>query len=45
MKNNSIYYSVGALLYSPADKKELAEYIILEKFGLNIHLLSALKIQ
>ena len=33
MKNNSIYYSVGALLYSPADKKELAEYIISEKFG------------
>ena len=33
MKNNSIYYSVGALLYSPTDKKELAEYIISEKFG------------
>lgn len=33
MKNNSIYYSVGALLYSPADKKNLAQYIISEKFG------------
>lgn len=33
MKNSSIYYSVGALLYSPADKKNLAQYIISEKFG------------
>lgn len=33
MKNNSIYYSVGALLYSPADKQNLAQYIISEKFG------------
>ncbi len=33
MKNSSIYYSVGALLYSPADKKNMAQYIISEKFG------------
>lgn len=33
MKNSSIYYSVGALLYSPADKENLAQYIISGKFG------------
>lgn len=33
MKDDPIYYSVGALLYSPADKKNLAQYIISEKFG------------
>ena len=33
MKNNSIYYGVGALLYCPADKQNLANSIISEKFG------------
>lgn len=33
MKNNIIYYSVGALLYCPANKKSLADSIINEKFG------------
>lgn len=32
MKNNSFYYSVGALLYCPANKKDLADAIIHEKF-------------
>ena len=31
MKNESVYYSVGALLYCPANKKSLAESIINEK--------------
>lgn len=33
MKNENVYYSVGALLYCPANKKSLAESIINEKFG------------
>lgn len=33
MKNNVIYYSVGALLYCPANKKTIADAIIKEKFG------------
>lgn len=33
MKNNVIYYSVGALLYCPANKKTIADAIIEEKFG------------
>lgn len=33
MKNNIIYYSVGALLYCPANKKSIADSIINEKFG------------
>ena len=32
MKNNGFYYSVGALLYCPANKKDLADAIIHEKF-------------
>lgn len=33
MKNNILYYSVGALLYCPANKKNIAESIINERFG------------
>ena len=33
MKNNVIYYSVGALLYCPANKRTIADAIIEEKFG------------
>lgn len=33
MKNNIIYYSVGALLYCPANKKSIADSIKNEKFG------------
>lgn len=33
MKNESIYYSVGALLYCPANKQSLSDSIINEKFG------------
>ena len=33
MKNNSIYYGVGALLYCPADRHKLAHSIISEKLG------------
>lgn len=33
MKNDIIYYSVGALLYCPANKKTIADSIINEKFG------------
>lgn len=33
MKNNILYYSVGALLYCPANKKSVADSVIQEKFG------------
>lgn len=33
MKNASIYYSVGALLYCPANRENLADSIINERFG------------
>ena len=33
MKNHSIYYSVGPLLYCPANKSTIAQSIIQEKFG------------
>lgn len=33
MKNDIIYYSVGALLYCPANKKTIADSVIHEKFG------------
>ncbi len=33
MKNNILYYSVGALLYCPANKKSVADSVVLEKFG------------
>lgn len=33
MKNNILYYSVGALLYCPANQKNIADSIIGEKFG------------
>ena len=33
MKNDIIYYSVGALLYCPANKKTIAGSVIHEKFG------------
>ena len=33
MKNDMIYYSVGALLYCPANKKTIADSVIHEKFG------------
>ena len=33
MKNETIYYSVGALLYCPANRKTIADSIINEKLG------------
>jgi len=33
MKNNILYYSVGALLYCPANKQNIVDSIIHEKFG------------
>lgn len=33
MKNSEFYYSVGALLYCPANNKSVADSIINEKFG------------
>ncbi len=33
MKNNILYYSVGALLYCPAYKKSIADAVIHEEFG------------
>ncbi|MDE5778676.1 MAG: HpcH/HpaI aldolase/citrate lyase family protein [Lachnospiraceae bacterium] len=33
MKNSILYYSVGALLYCPANKRTIADSIINEKFG------------
>lgn len=33
VKNENIYYSIGALLYCPANKQSLSESIINEKFG------------
>lgn len=33
LKNDVIYYSVGALLYCPANQKNLADSVISEKFG------------
>lgn len=33
LKNNVLYYSVGALLYCPANKPNIADSIISEKFG------------
>lgn len=33
MKNSEFYYSVGALLYCPANNKSIADSIINEKFG------------
>ena len=33
MKNSSLYYSVGALLYCPANNKTIASSIITERFG------------
>lgn len=33
MKNSPIYYSVGALLYCPANNQSIAESIIRERFG------------
>lgn len=33
MKNSNLYYSVGALLYCPANNHNIADAIITEKFG------------
>lgn len=33
MNNNVLYYSVGALLYCPANKESVANSVITEKFG------------
>ena len=33
MKDDKIYYSIGALLYSPANNKRIVKSIISEKFG------------
>lgn len=33
LKNDILYYSIGALLYCPANKKSIADSIISEKFG------------
>lgn len=38
MKNNSLYYSVGALLYCPANRKTIADSIINEDLGTNFSL-------
>ena len=38
MKNNILYYSVGALLYCPACRKSIADSIIHEDFGTNFSL-------
>lgn len=38
MKDNLLYYSVGALLYSPANRKSIADSVINEKFGRNFSL-------
>lgn len=38
MKNNVLYYSVGALLYCPANKESIADSIIRNKFGTNFSL-------
>lgn len=38
MKNNILYYSVGALLYCPACRKSIADSIIHENFGTNFSL-------
>lgn len=38
MKNNVIYYSVGALLYCPANKKNIVDSVISERFGVNYSL-------
>ena len=38
MKNSAIYYSVGPLLYCPANNKSVAKSIISEKFGKNFSL-------
>lgn len=38
MKNSILYYSIGALLYCPANKKTIADSIINEKFGNNFSL-------
>ena len=33
MKNSKIYYSVGALLYCPANNERIVSSLIKEKFG------------
>ena len=38
LKNNVIYYSVGALLYCPANKKNIVDSVISERFGANYSL-------
>ena len=38
MKNNKIYYSVGALLYCPANNESIVRSICNEKFGKNFSL-------
>lgn len=38
MKNDSIYYSVGALLYCPANRESIVDSVISEKFGKNFSL-------
>ena len=38
LKNNVIYYSVGALLYCPANKKNIVDSVISERFGVNYSL-------
>lgn len=38
MKNQTIYYSVGPLLYCPANKSTIAQSIIREKFGTHFSL-------
>ena len=38
MKNSHLYYSVGALLYCPANSKTIADSIIHERFGVRFSL-------
>ena len=33
MKNSAVYYSVGALLYCPANSTKIVKYLMQEKFG------------
>jgi len=43
LKNDIIYYSIGALLYCPANKKDIADSIISEKFGTKFSLAPCLE--
>lgn len=44
MKNNVLYYSVGPLLYCPANRISITDSLINEDSGTDFLLLSVLKI-